>query len=520
VKDSILEARGLTKVYPNGTMANRRVDFDLKKGEILGLVGENGAGKSTLMKVLYGEEAPTEGGLFLDGRRVAFASSQDAIAAGIGMVHQHFMLVPNLSLAENLVLGKEPRRGAGRFFDQEAAVRITEGLSAKYSLAVRARARVADVSVSMRQKLEILKALYRGARILILDEPTAVLTPQETEELFVELAELKRQGQTIVFISHKLGEVVGLCDRVSVMRDGRMIGTHDIGEVDSQTISNEMVGREVKLSVDKKKAERGSPALIARDLSYVDDFNITMVNHVSFSLRRGEVLGVVGVDGNGQTELVRILTGLASTLTGSVTIDGKDITNASPGTIRRAGLAHVAEDRMTVGAALPASIKDNLLADRFARPRFLGRLGFMKAEAMTREAREIIERFDIRCNSEQQAVASLSGGNMQKVVVGREFTAEAEVLIVSQPTRGVDVGAIEFLHKRIIAMRDAGKALLLVSSDLAEVMSLSDSLVVMSGGRIVAYFPEADEVTDKELGLYMLGQKRHTAEEIGKVLHE
>lgn len=518
--DCILEARGLSKVYPNGTMANRQVDFDLRRGEILGLVGENGAGKSTLMKVLYGEESPTEGSLFLDGRKAAFSSSQDAIAAGIGMVHQHFMLVPNLSLAENLVLGKEPRKRGSSFFDFDEAVRITEGLSAKYSLAVRAKARVADVSVSMRQKLEILKALYRGARILILDEPTAVLTPQETEELFVELAELRRQGQTIVFISHKLGEVVGLCDRVSVMRDGRMIGTHEIGDVDSQTISNEMVGREVKLTVEKERAERGSPALVARDLSYVDDFNITMVNHVSFTLRRGQVLGVVGVDGNGQTELVSILTGLARTLTGSVTIDGKDITNASPGAIRRAGLAHVAEDRMTVGTALPASIKDNLLADRYAKPKFLGRFGFMKTEAMTREAREIIEGFDIRCNSELQAVASLSGGNMQKVVVGREFTAEADVLIVSQPTRGVDVGAIEFLHRRIIAMRDAGKALLLVSSDLAEVMSLSDSLIVMSSGRIVAYFPEAAEVTDKELGLYMLGQKRQTEEETAKVLHE
>ena len=518
--DCILETRGLTKVYGNGTMANRSIDFELRRGEILGLVGENGAGKSTLMKVLYGEEAPTEGSILLDGGKVAFASSQDAIAAGIGMVHQHFMLVPGLTLAENLVLGKEPRRRGSRFFDQDEAVRITEELSAKYSLAVRARARVADVSVSMRQKLEILKALYRGARILILDEPTAVLTPQETEELFVELAELKRQGQTIVFISHKLGEVVELCDRVSVMRDGRMIGSHDVGDVDSQTISNEMVGREVRLTVDKSRAVPGLPALVARDLSYVDDFNIPMVNHVSFTLRRGEVLGVVGVDGNGQTELVRILTGLAKTLSGSVAVDGKDVTNQSPGAIRRSGLAHVAEDRMTVGTALPASIKDNILADRYTKPAFLGRFGFMKSDAMTEAAQGIIEDFDIRCSSELQPVSSLSGGNMQKVVVGREFTADADVLIVSQPTRGVDVGAIEFLHKRIIAMRDAGKALLLVSSDLGEVMSLSDSLVVMSGGRIVAYFPDATAVTDRELGLYMLGLKRQGDDEIGKVLHE
>lgn len=518
--DNILETRGLTKVYGNGTLANRRLDFSVRRGEILGLVGENGAGKSTLMKMLYGEEAPTDGKIIINNKEVRFASSQDAIAAGIGMVHQHFMLVPSLSLAENLVLGKEPKKKGTRFFDLDEAVRITEELSAKYNLKVMARARVVDVSVSMRQKLEILKALYRGANILILDEPTAVLTPQETDELFVELKELKDRGHTIIFISHKLGEVIELCDRVSVMRDGRMIGTHNIDEVDSQTISNEMVGREVRLSVDKGRAKPGVPALSARDLSFVDDFNITMVDHVSFTLRRGEVLGVVGVDGNGQTELVNILTGLAKTLTGSVKINGKNITNASPGAIRKAGVAHVAEDRMTVGAALPASIADNLMADRYWKPRFTGRGGFLKSDAMHAEAREIIHNFDIRCQSENESVSSLSGGNMQKVVVGREFTADAEVLVVSQPTRGVDVGAIEFLHKRIIDMRDAGKAVLLVSSDLTEVMSLSDSLVVMSGGRIVAYFPDAASVTDKELGLYMLGLKKQSSDEIRKVLHE
>ena len=492
----------------------------MRRGEILGLVGENGAGKSTLMKVLYGEEPPTSGRYLVDGREVSFSSSQDAIAAGIGMVHQHFMLVPSLSLAENLVLGKEPHRKVSRFFDLEEAVRITEELSARYNLKVHARARIVDVSVSMRQKLEILKALYRGARILILDEPTAVLTPQETDELFAELKELKAKGHTIVFISHKLGEIFKLCDRVTVMRDGRMIGAHDVADVDSQTISNEMVGREVKLTVEKGPARPGEPVLVARDLSYVDDFNVTMVDRVSFSLRRGEVLGVVGVDGNGQSELVRILTGLARTLTGSVAVKGRDVSNASPGRIRKAGVAHVAEDRMTVGAALPASIEDNLLADRYSSPSYTDGAGFLRRSEMSAASRGIVERFDIRCSSERQPVSSLSGGNMQKVVVGREFTADAEVLVVSQPSRGVDVGAIEFLHRRIIEMRDAGKAILLVSSDLTEVMSLSDSLVVMSGGRIVGYFPDAAAVTDKELGLYMLGLKRQGEDEIRKVLHE
>ncbi|MDP2792275.1 MAG: ABC transporter ATP-binding protein [Rectinemataceae bacterium] len=518
--ENILEAIDLCKIYGNGTAANKHVDFSVRKGEIIGLVGENGAGKSTLMKVLYGEEAPTSGTLKLEGEPVVFGSSRDAIAAGIGMVHQHFMLVPSLSLAENLVLGREPKKRGSGFFDLAEAVRITEELSAKFNLKIFPRARVVDVSVSMRQKLEILKTLYRGARILILDEPTAVLTPQETDELFMELKELKKKGQTIIFISHKLGEVFNLCDRVTVMRDGAMIATHDVADVDRQTISNEMVGREVHLTLDKRKASPGEALLVAKDLSYVDDFGITMVDRVSFSLRRGEILGVVGVDGNGQSELVRILTGSARTLTGSVRKGPVDLTNASPRRIRLSGMAHVAEDRMTVGTALPASIADNILADRYSDPEYTGRGGFLKPAAMAQTAKKVVKQFDIRCSSPNQPVASLSGGNMQKVVIGREFTAKADVLIVSQPTRGVDVGAIEFIHKTILSMRDAGKAILLVSSDLGEVTSLSDSLVVMNSGRIVAYFPDASSVTDKELGLYMLGLKQQDETDIRKVLHE
>ncbi|HEY9055237.1 MAG TPA: ABC transporter ATP-binding protein [Rectinemataceae bacterium] len=515
----ILETKSLTKVYPNGTMANKQVDFGVRPGEILGLVGENGAGKSTLMKVLYGEEAPSSGELFLDGKPVSFSSSQDAIKAGIGMVHQHFMLVPSLSLAENLVLGGEPRKRITGFFDLEKAVAVTEELAAKYNLKVFARARVVDVSVSMRQKLEILKTLYRGARILILDEPTAVLTPQETDELFAELKALRDRGHTIIFISHKLNEIFKLCERVSVMRDGRMIGTHEVSEVDRQTISNEMVGREVLLSVKKGTAKPGKTVLVARDLSFVDDFGIKALDRVSLSLRKGEILGVVGVDGNGQSELVKILTGSEKTLTGSIEVDGKDLSEASQRKMRAAGIAHIAEDRMTVGTAQPASIADNLLADRYRTREFSSRMGFMRRQVMAQTAKRIVEDFDIRCRSTDQPVGSLSGGNMQKVVVGREFTADAEILVVAQPTRGVDVGAIEYIHKRIIEMRDAGKAILLVSSDLQEVMSLSDSLVVMNSGRLVAYFEDASATTDKELGLYMLGLKRQSAEEIGRVLH-
>lgn len=515
----MLETINLCKVYPNGTAANKNVNFSVKAGEIHGLVGENGAGKSTLMKIIYGEESPSAGILKIGDKEVSFASSRDAIAAGIGMVHQHFMLVSSLSLAENLVLGNEPRKRGSGFFDLDEAVRITEKLADTYNLKIMARARVVDVSVSMRQKLEILKALYRGARILVLDEPTAVLTPQETEELFVELKALRDRGQTIVFISHKLGEVFQLCDRVTVMRDGKIMGTHSIADVSRQSIANEMVGREVKQTQRTGTKAAGEPILVARDLAYVDDFGITMLDKVSFALRSGEILGVVGVDGNGQSELVKILTGATKALSGSVRMRGKELTRENPRTIRQAGLAHVAEDRMTIGTALGASIEENLLADRYSDPEYTTPLGFLKKDRMARTAREVVRDFDIRCSSPKQSVASLSGGNMQKVVIGREFTARAEVLIVSQPTRGVDIGAIEFIHKRILSMRDEGRAVLLVSSDLTEVMALSDSLIVMHAGKIVAYFPDSSATTDRELGLYMLGLAGQDQSEIGKVLH-
>jgi ABC-type uncharacterized transport system ATPase subunit len=516
--EPILEAVDLTKVYGNGTVANKKVTLDIRAGEILGLVGENGAGKSTLMKILYGEEAPTSGTLRLGGRPVAFASIQDAIRAGIGMVHQHFMLVNNLTLAENLVLGHEPRRPGTGFFDLDAAVEQCETLAARYNLKVTARARVADVSVSMRQKVEILKALYRGAQVLILDEPTAVLTPQETEELFTELRQFRDQGHTIVFISHKLPEIFALCDRVAVMRDGRLVATHLIADIDHQSVSNEMVGREVQLTLSKAPAKPGPVVLTVNDLKYVDDFDLPVVNGIGFGLRAGEVLGVAAVDGNGQSELVQLITGLAKPLSGTIRVGGRNLTGASPAAYRKAGVAHVAEDRMTVGAALGASIEDNLLADRYRR--FTTPLGFLRRRAMNAAARDLVTSFDIRCGSERQSVGSLSGGNMQKVVVGREFTADAQVLVVSQPTRGVDVGAIEFLHRRIVAMRDEGKAVLVVSSDLNEVLSLSDSLIVLHKGQVAAFFPDASLVTDRELGLYMLGLKRQTDDEIRRAFHE
>ncbi|OHE62198.1 MAG: hypothetical protein A2Z99_12270 [Treponema sp. GWB1_62_6] len=510
-----IEMRNITKRFVD-VLASDHVNLSLYPKEVVALLGENGAGKTTLMNILFGYYQYDEGDIFVHGKKVSFSTPKDAIAAGIAMIHQHFTLVPTQTVLENVIIGVE----GGFFLNLGRAKKKLLEIEKRFGLNLDPDAIVSSLSIGKKQKLEILKALYRDAEILIMDEPTAVLTPQETDELFVELKELRNKGQTIIFISHKLGEVFRLCDRVTVMRDGAMIATHDVADVDRQTISNEMVGREVRLSFDKEPASPGEPALKARNLSYVDDFGITMVDRVSFSLRKGEILGVVGVDGNGQSELVRILTGSAKTLTGSVHKGDQDLTNAAPRRIRKAGVAHVAEDRMTTGTALPASIADNLLADRYADPTYTGRGGFLKRQAMAQTATDIVRRFDIRCSSPNQSVASLSGGNMQKVVIGREFTATADVLIVSQPTRGVDIGAIEFIHSTIMAMRDAGKAVLLVSSDLGEIMSLSDSLIVMHAGRIVAYFPSAAAVTDTELGLYMLGLKSQDETEIRMVLHE
>ena len=422
--ETILEAVELCKVYGNGTAANKFVNLTVRRGEILGLVGENGAGKSTLMKMVYGEEAPSSGSLLLDGKPVRFGSSRDAIAAGIGMVHQHFMLVPSLSLAENLVLGREPRKKSG-MYDLDEAVRIAETLSAKYNLRIIPRARVVDVSVSMRQKLEILKTLYRGARILILDEPTAVLTPQETDELFAELKELRNKGQTIIFISHKLGEVFKLCDRVTVMRDGAVIATHDIGRRGPPDHLQRDGGSRGppdrrQDSGEPRRDSPGSPQPVLRRRFRHHHGGPGVLLAADGRDPRGSRSGRQRPVGTGpDPDRIRADPD-------RLRAQGKVRTSPTPprGAYARAGVAHVAEDRMTVGTALPASITDNLLADRYSEPEYTGRGGFLKRSAITEEARGIVKRFDIRCSSPNQPVASLSGGNMQKVVIGREFTAD------------------------------------------------------------------------------------------------
>jgi simple sugar transport system ATP-binding protein len=507
---------GITKVYPNGIAANKNVNFSLRDGEIHALVGENGAGKSTLMKILFGLEHPEEGSIYINGNKVNITSPSAAIKNGIGMVHQHFMLVPSLTVAENMVLGAEPQKSG--FIDFNRAISITEELSKKYNLSVDPKAVVADLPVGMKQKIEILKALLRGAKILILDEPTAVLTPQETVELFQELMHLKDKGHTIIFISHKLKEVKQISNRITIMRNGRNVGVFNTSDVSEQEISKLMVGRDVVLKIQKGKSKPEKPVLCVKDLSYTNELGKTVLKNVNFSVRKGEILGVAGVEGNGQRELVEIITGLRKSNIGEMKINENKINNLSIKQIRELGTSHIPEDRMTYGVAGEGAIEENLISDRFEKKQ-LNKGILMDMKKLNELSKKLVEEFRVKCNSPKQTVNMLSGGNIQKVVVAREFSSEPKLLIADQPTRGIDVGATEFIHKRVVELRDSGTAVLLISADLNEVMELSDSLVVMYGGEIVAYFEDTSSVTDLELGEYMLGLKKQSQEEIGRVVY-
>lgn len=508
---ALVEMRDIVKVYPNGVVANDRVNFSVERGEIHALVGENGAGKTTLMKILYGMEQPTSGQIFLDGKTQHFHSSHDAIAAGIGMVHQNFMLVPSFTVAENVVLGQEPtRRG---FIETKQAIAITEQLAQQYGLRVEADAIVDSINVGMRQRVEILKTLYRGAQILILDEPTAVLTPQETQELFNAVHALVQQGKTVIFITHKLREVKEISDRVSVMRGGKMMGTLPTAEATREGLARMMVGRDVFLTVNKPPCKRGKRVMEVRDISYITETGRTMLHKVSFNIYAGEILGIAGVEGNGQTELVEVLTGLRPAASGVARIGGKMVTNRTPREVRLANVAHIPEDRLNNGLALTASIDENLIVDRYFLPPYHKGvvIDYKQVESM---GRELIKKFDIRTPSGKLPVNSLSGGNMQKVIVAREFSSSPELLIAAQPTRGIDVGATEFIRDQLVQKRTEGTAVLLVSADLAEVMSLSDRIIVLYEGEITGVFPDASKVSEEEIGLYMLGLRRQTREEM------
>jgi len=515
--EEIIRMENILKVYPNGIVANRNVNFSIVKGEIHALVGENGAGKSTLMKILFGIEQVTEGKIFLNNQEVVFNNPQEAIKHGIGMVHQHFMLVPSLTIAENIVLGDEPKSGI--MMDINKAIKDTKEIAERYHFDIDPKMKVEDCSVGTKQKIEILKALFHGAQVLILDEPTAVLTPQETEELFKELQLLKEKGHTIVFISHKLNEVKEISNRITIMRAAKDVGTYQTEKVSKEDISNLMVGKEVLWDLNKSKAQPKETTVKVRNISLINEHQRELLSDVSFSIRKGEILGVVGVEGNGQRELVDVLTGLNEISLGKIEIENVDIKGFSIRKIRDLGLSHIPEDRMKLGIAERASIEDNLLSIYYDKKDFL-KGPFLKAKQINEWSKAKVKEYLVKTGSEKTPVKMLSGGNIQKVVVAREFSNSPKVIIADQPTRGIDVGAAQFIHKKLIQLRDEGAAVLLVSADLTEVMDLSDSLIVFYNGKITAYFEDASKLNEHELGLYMLGIKHQSDEEVRRCMYD
>ncbi len=494
-----LEMRGITKRFP-GVVANDRIDLEVRPGEIHALLGENGAGKSTLMNVLYGLIAPDEGEILLDGQQVQLTGPSDAIARGIGMVHQHFMLVPVFTVAENIVLGNETM-GRGPLLDAKAAEQRIHDLATQFGFEIDPHALVSDLSVGLQQRIEILKALYRGAKVLILDEPTAVLTPQETTEIFAVLRRLAAEGTSIVFISHKLYEVLEIADRITVIRRGKVVGQADPRTATEEQLAEMMVGREVSLVVDKGPASPSDVVLEVKDLTVADDRGSIVVADCSFEVRAGEIFGIAGVAGNGQGELVEALTGLRKVRSGWVRLNGEDVTNRSPRDLGSRGFAYVPGDRQRYGLVMPYPVEDNLVLTSYHRAPF-SRFGLIDEGAIARQAAELIPEYDIRTPSADVATSTLSGGNQQKVIVAREFSREVKLLVTDQPTRGIDVGSIEFIHKQIVARRDGGAAVLLVSAELDEILELSDRIGIMFRGRLIATVP-AETAEKERIGLMM-----------------
>jgi simple sugar transport system ATP-binding protein len=496
-----LEALGITKLFP-GVVANKDIDLTLHEGEILALLGENGAGKSTLMNIIYGLYQPTEGQIRVDGSPVEMHSPRDAIDLGIGMVHQHFQLVPVMSVVDNIMLGSETV-DRGLLDRQGVSARIQE-LSQRYNMPVDPNSIIEDLPVGVQQRVEILKALYRNAEILILDEPTSVLTPQEIEGLFEVMELLRSQGKSIIFITHKLKEVLRIADRIAVLRRGEMVGEADPAAASQENLAALMVGRKVTLEVEKEPASAGDVLLQLRDIDAYTDLGEPALRGVSLDVRAGEIVGVAGVQGNGQTELVEVVTGLRPAADGSVLINSVDMTNASPRRITEEGaICHVPEDRHMYGMVDAYSVADNLVLSSYYKKPFSSGLT-MNQQAITQHAEELVARFDVRTPSVRASGASLSGGNQQKMVVAREFGRPIRLLVAAQPTRGIDVGSIEFIHSQIVAKRDEGIAVLLVSYELDEIMALSDRIAVMFHGRISAILPRG-QATREKIGLLMAG---------------
>lgn len=495
-----VEMRGITKRFGNFT-ANDQIDFDLKKGEIHALLGENGAGKSTLMNILYGLYTPTEGEIFINGEEVKITNPNVAIAKGLGMVHQHFMLVSPFRVYENIILGVEPTKGMT--IDRKKARAEVEDLSKRYGLQVDPDAYIANISVGMQQRVEILKALYRGADILIFDEPTAVLTPQEIDEFTEIVNNLADQGKSIIIITHKLKEIKAMADRCTVIRRGKKIATVDVEDTSTEDLAQMMVGRQVELTMDKEEKEPGDLVLEIKDLTYTDERKVKKVKNLSLDLHYGEILGIAGVDGNGQSELLELLTGLRHVDSGQILLKGKNIANCRPREIQEAGINNIPEDRQKRGLVLDFTVAENLILENYGHEPY-SKKGILQEDYIQNQAIELMEKFDVRPRKPHYKAGDLSGGNQQKVIIAREITDDPDVLIAAQPTRGLDVGAIEYVHHFLLEQRNRGKAVLLISFELDEILNLSDRVAVIYEGQI-NYITKRKDTDERQLGYYMAG---------------
>ncbi len=498
-----IELLNITKRFAR-TVANDNVTLKVSAGTIHALVGENGAGKTTLMETLYGLYQPDGGEIRIHEKKVSIRSPHDSISLGIGMVHQHFMLVPPLTAIENIVLGAEETKNA--LLDLKRATAELSELSSRFALTVPLDEKVENLGVGIQQRVEILKAIYRKADILVLDEPTAVLTPQESVQLFRILSELKAEGKTIVLITHKLNEVMSISDHVSVMRRGKIVGEVETASTSPQDLAQMMVGRPVLLRVEKETRQPGNPVLVVNGLSHVDRRGITVLKNVSLEVSSGEILGIAGVEGNGQSQLVECIAGLIKPSSGSITIDGIQIVGLNAREVFARGLAHVPEDRLKRGLVVDMDIKENLILGMHTQARFSSRLA-LRRKAIKENAELLITKYDVRPMNSEALTRGLSGGNQQKVIIARELSRAAQLIVASQPTRGVDIGGIEFIHRTLVQARDSGKAILLVSADLNEILSLSDRIAVMYNGEIVRIFPD-NRIEESELGMYMTGSKQ------------
>jgi general nucleoside transport system ATP-binding protein len=507
--DYVIEMLNIRKEFP-GIVANDNITLQLKKGEIHALLGENGAGKSTLMNVLFGLYQPEQGEIKVNGNKVNITNPNIANDLGIGMVHQHFMLVDTFTVTENIILGKEPKT-AGRVDIKKAEKEIRE-ISERYNLKVDPTAKISDISVGMQQRVEILKTLYRGAEILIFDEPTAVLTPQEINELIQIMKTLIKEGKSIILITHKLKEIMEVCDRVTVIRKGKGIGTVDVKDTNPIELANLMVGREVTFKTEKSEASPQADVLKVSNLFIKDNRGVPVVKGLNLNVRAGEIVGIAGVDGNGQSELIEAITGLMKTESGSIVLNGKEIHNRKPRKITESGVGHIPQDRHKHGLVLDFPIGENMVLQTYYQKPF-SKSGILNYKNIYKKAKKLISEFDVRTPSEYTLARALSGGNQQKAIIGREVDRDPDLLIAAQPTRGLDVGAIEFIHKRLIEQRDNGKAVLLLSFELEEIMNVSDRIAVIYEGQIIDIV-NPKETTEQELGLLMAGSKQKKAGEM------